>query len=242
MNQPAPPSPPPSLKLRDLPRGVPRGLRLRPQGAGAGLADQPPPHRGAGAADAGGGHTAGAGGLHRRAHRGCRGGRERAMATPSRRCCNWWLLEGVAVAMLALCQRALSCAPRCCASSWAFGVNSMILEKALHPRPGAFRGLGVLRSHDARAPRGLGSGRCALVMRSFSLVQNLISLVSYAVLLFHFSPWAVLLLAHRGAACVRRRDASSPTTPSGCSAGARPSAACRPTWRPCSRARTTPRR
>ncbi len=35
-------------------------------------------------------------------------------------------------------------------------------------------------------------------MRSFSLAQNLISLVSYAVLLLRFSPWAVLLLALAG--------------------------------------------
>ncbi len=37
-----------------------------------------------------------------------------------------------------------------------------------------------------------------MVMRSFALVQNLVSLVSFAVLLFGFSPWAVLLLVLAG--------------------------------------------
>jgi ATP-binding cassette subfamily B protein len=35
-------------------------------------------------------------------------------------------------------------------------------------------------------------------MRTFGLVQNVISLVSFAVLLVHFSPWAVVVLVLAG--------------------------------------------
>ncbi len=49
-----------------------------------------------------------------------------------------------------------------------------------------------------RARREASQRPLSLVMRSFTLVQNLVSLVSFSVLLFTFSPWAVLLLVVAG--------------------------------------------
>jgi ATP-binding cassette subfamily B protein len=49
-----------------------------------------------------------------------------------------------------------------------------------------------------RARREASSRPLSLVNRTFALVQNGISLVSFAVLLYAFSPWAVLILAVAG--------------------------------------------
>jgi ATP-binding cassette subfamily B protein len=49
-----------------------------------------------------------------------------------------------------------------------------------------------------RARREASQRPLSLVMRSFSLVQNIVSLVSYGVLLLGFSPWAVVLLIAAG--------------------------------------------
>src|SRR5690606_41011044 len=46
-----------------------------------------------------------------------------------------------------------------------------------------------------RARREASSRPLSLVRRTFGLVQNGISLVSYGILLWQFSPWAVLILA-----------------------------------------------
>ena len=49
-----------------------------------------------------------------------------------------------------------------------------------------------------RARREASSRPLSLVNRTFGLGQNLISLVSYAILLVQFSPWAVLILVLAG--------------------------------------------
>jgi ATP-binding cassette subfamily B protein len=76
-------------------------------------------------------------------------------------------------------------------------VNVMILEKALT--------LDLAHFEDAefydkltRARREASSRPLSLVGRTFSLVQNGISLVSFAALLAAFSPWAALILALAG--------------------------------------------
>ncbi len=72
-------------------------------------------------------------------------------------------------------------------------VNLLILEKA--------QTLSLAQFEDAdfydklvRARREASIRPLALVTKSLTLLQNLISLVSFAVLLVHFSPWALLLL------------------------------------------------
>jgi len=107
------------------------------------------------------------------------------------------LLEGLAVALLALCQRALSLCTTLLREQLGFRVNSMILEKALTLDLEHFED-SEFYDRMTRARREASARPLSLVMRSFSLAQNLISLVSYAVLLFHFSPWAVALLAVAG--------------------------------------------
>jgi ATP-binding cassette subfamily B protein len=107
------------------------------------------------------------------------------------------VLEGLAVAALALCQRALSLSTTLLREQLGYRVNSMILEKALT--------LDLEHFEDAdfydrmtRARREASQRPLSLVMRSFSLAQNIVSLVSYAALLFQFSPWAVALLLVAG--------------------------------------------
>jgi ATP-binding cassette subfamily B protein len=106
-------------------------------------------------------------------------------------------LEGLAVAVLALGQRALSLCTTLLREQLGFRVNSMILEKALTLDLEHFED-SEFYDRMTRARREASARPLSLVMRSFSLAQNLISLVSYAVLLFHFSPWAVVLLGVAG--------------------------------------------
>src|SRR3546814_2194198 len=49
-----------------------------------------------------------------------------------------------------------------------------------------------------RARREASSRPLSLVTRTFGLAQNLVSLVSYAVLLAQFSPWAMVVLVLAG--------------------------------------------
>ncbi|MEE8496441.1 MAG: ABC transporter ATP-binding protein, partial [Xanthomonadales bacterium] len=76
-------------------------------------------------------------------------------------------------------------------------VNVIILEKAL--------ALELAQFEDAefydkltRARREASSRPLSLVKRTFGLVQNLVSLLSYGVLLAQFSPWAVAVLLIAG--------------------------------------------
>jgi ATP-binding cassette subfamily B protein len=106
-------------------------------------------------------------------------------------------MEGAAVAALALCTRALSLASTLLREQLGFRVNSMILEKALS--------LDLEHFEDAefydrltRARREASARPLSLVQRTFKLAQNLVSLVSFGVLLWQFSPWAVVLLLLAG--------------------------------------------
>jgi ATP-binding cassette subfamily B protein len=106
------------------------------------------------------------------------------------------LLEALLVATLAGVQRGLSLCQALLRAQLGQRVNVMILEKALT--------LELQHFEDAefydkltRARREASSRPLSLVMRTFGLLQNAISLLSFAVLLVRFSPWtvAVLLLA-----------------------------------------------
>jgi ATP-binding cassette subfamily B protein len=106
-------------------------------------------------------------------------------------------LEGVAVAILALCSRGLSLCTTLLREQLGFRVNSMILDKALTLDLEHFED-SEFYDRLTRARREASQRPLSLVMRCFSLVQNLVSLISYAVLLFGFSGWAVLLLVVAG--------------------------------------------
>jgi len=106
-------------------------------------------------------------------------------------------LEGVIVALLALCVRGQSLASTLLREQLGFRVNSMILEKALTLDLEHFED-SEFYDRLTRARREASQRPLSLVQRSFTLLQNLVSLVSYGVLLWQFSHWAVALLLLAG--------------------------------------------
>ena len=106
-------------------------------------------------------------------------------------------LEGGLVAATAGAQRGLSLCQSLLRALLGQRVNVMILDKALT--------LDLEQFEDAefydkltRARREASSRPLSLVMRTFGLAQNAISLLSYGVLLVQFSPWAVAVLLLAG--------------------------------------------
>jgi ATP-binding cassette subfamily B protein len=110
-----------------------------------------------------------------------------------------WLviIEAIVVIFIAASQRGISASQSLLRALLGHRVNVMILEKALTLQLENFEDsefydkLSQARREASRRP-------LSLVNRTFALVQNGISLVSYAVLLFAFSPWAVVILIGAG--------------------------------------------
>jgi ATP-binding cassette subfamily B protein len=107
------------------------------------------------------------------------------------------VLEGILIASIAAAQRGLSLCQSLLRAQLGQRVNVMILEKALT--------LDLQHFEDSefydkltRARREASTRPLSLVTRTFGLVQNGISLVSYGALLSHFSPWAVVVLLVAG--------------------------------------------
>ncbi|HEY6927842.1 MAG TPA: ABC transporter ATP-binding protein [Steroidobacteraceae bacterium] len=107
------------------------------------------------------------------------------------------VFEGVLIATIAAAQRGLSLCQSLLRAQLGQRVNVMILEKALT--------LDLRHFEDSefydkltRARREASTRPLSLVTRTFGLVQNGISLVSYGALLNHFSPWAVAVLLLAG--------------------------------------------
>ena len=103
------------------------------------------------------------------------------------------LAEAGALALLAAAQRALSMQQALLRVQLGQKVNMMILEKA--------QTLSLLQFEDSafydklvRVRRDASTRPLGLVTKGLGLAQNLISLASFAVLLVHFSPWALLIL------------------------------------------------
>ena len=149
-------------------------------------------------------------------------------------------LEALLVAATAMAQRGLSLAQSLLRAQLGQRVNVMILEKALT--------LDLTQFEDSefydkltRARREASSRPLSLVMRTFGLLQNAISLMSFGGLLIRFSPWAVVLLILAGLPAFLA-EAKFSGEAFGCSAGARPSRACKSIWNRCWRARTTRRK
>ncbi len=107
------------------------------------------------------------------------------------------VLEGVLVAALAAAQRGLSSCQSLLRAQLGQRVNEMILEKALTLELQQFED-SEFYDKLTRARREASSRPLSLVMRSFGLVQNVIALVSFASLLWQFSPWAVAVLMLAG--------------------------------------------
>jgi ATP-binding cassette, subfamily B, bacterial len=109
----------------------------------------------------------------------------------------WVLIEGVLVAALAGTQRGLSLCQALLRAQLGQRVNVMILEKALTLELQQFED-SEFYDKLTRARREASSRPLSLVMRTFGLAQNAISLLSYAALLVRFSPWTVLILLIAG--------------------------------------------
>jgi ATP-binding cassette subfamily B protein len=106
-------------------------------------------------------------------------------------------LEALLAASTSLAQRGLSLSQSLLRAQLGQRVNVMILEKALT--------LDLTHFEDSefydkltRARREASSRPLSLVMRTFGLLQNGVSLVSFGGLLVRFSPWAVVLLVLAG--------------------------------------------
>ncbi len=106
-------------------------------------------------------------------------------------------IEGALVASVAGAQRGLSLCQALLRAQLGQRVNVMILEKALTLELQHFED-SEFYDKLTRARREASSRPLSLVMRTFGLVQNAISLLSYAALLVRFSPWAVLILLLAG--------------------------------------------
>lgn len=106
-------------------------------------------------------------------------------------------IEALIVALISAAQRGISACQSLLRALLGQRVNVMILEKALTLQLAHFED-SEFYDKLTRARREASSRPLSLVNKTFGLVQNGISLISYAVLLFQFSPWAVLILALAG--------------------------------------------
>ncbi len=107
------------------------------------------------------------------------------------------LYEALVVIAVAACQRGISASQSLLRALLGQRVNVMILEKALTLQLTHFED-SEFYDKLTQARREASSRPLSLVNRTFGLLQNSISLGSYAVLLFAFSPWAVVILIIAG--------------------------------------------
>ena len=106
-------------------------------------------------------------------------------------------LEALIVAVMAGAQRGISLCQALLRAQLGQRVNVMILKKALTLELAQFED-SEFYDKLTRARREASSRPLSLVNRTFGLAQNLVSLLSYAVLLVQFSPWAVAVLVLAG--------------------------------------------
>jgi ABC-type multidrug transport system fused ATPase/permease subunit len=110
------------------------------------------------------------------------------------RAMNFVLLEAGLIVGMAAVQRAISMCQALLRAQLGHRVNVLILEKALTLELHHFED-SEFYDKLTRARREASSRPLSLVMRTFGLVQNIISLVTYGALLLGFSPLAVAVLA-----------------------------------------------
>jgi ATP-binding cassette subfamily B protein len=109
----------------------------------------------------------------------------------------WVLAEAVVMVAITAAHRGITLCQALFKAQLSHRVNVMILEKALTLELEHFEN-SEFYDKLTRARREASSRPLSLVNRTFSLAQNAVSLVSYALLLYHFSPWAVLILLFAG--------------------------------------------
>jgi len=106
-------------------------------------------------------------------------------------------LEGLVVTVLAAAQRGQSTCQSLLRAELGQRVNAMILEKALTLELAQFED-SEFYDKLTRARREASTRPLSMVMRTFSLTQNAVTLFSFAAILLRFSPIAVLLLLVAG--------------------------------------------
>ncbi|MEE8340130.1 MAG: ABC transporter ATP-binding protein, partial [Xanthomonadales bacterium] len=106
-------------------------------------------------------------------------------------------IEALIVAALTGAQRGISLCQALLRAQLGQRVNVMILEKALTLELAQFED-SEFYDKLTRARREASSRPLSLINRTFGLAQNMVSLLSYGVLLVQFSPWAVLILVLAG--------------------------------------------
>lgn len=121
----------------------------------------------------------------------------RAGGTDASRVIELVILEGILIAAIAGVQRGLSLCQSLLRALVGQRVNVMILEKALTLELSHFED-SEFYDKLTRARREASTRPLSLITRTFGLVQNGISLASYAALLVRFSPWAVAVLLLAG--------------------------------------------
>lgn len=107
------------------------------------------------------------------------------------------LVEGLLVGGMAAAQRGINACQSLLRAQLGQRVNEMILEKALTLDLSQFED-SEFYDKLTRARREASSRPLSLVIRTFTLFQQLVTLLSFAVLIVRFSPWALLLLVLAG--------------------------------------------
>jgi len=107
------------------------------------------------------------------------------------------LIEGGIIALLNAAQRGINACQSLLRAQLGQRVNELILEKALTLDLSQFED-SEFYDKLQKARREASSRPLSLVMRSFGLLQQLISLVSFGVLIAQFSIWAMVLLIAAG--------------------------------------------
>lgn len=110
----------------------------------------------------------------------------------------WWVAaEAGLVALLAGLRRGIEVITSLLRAQLGHRVNVLILEKALELELPQFED-SAFYDKLTQARREASRRPLALVQKTFGLVQNGVSLLSYGALLLQFSGWAVLVLALAG--------------------------------------------
>ena len=109
----------------------------------------------------------------------------------------WIAIEGLVMVGLAGAQRLLTVCQSLLQAQLGNRVNTMILEKALTLDLAHFED-SEFYDKLTRARREASSRPLSLVVKTFGLIQNFVSLASYALLLVQFSVWAVVALVLAG--------------------------------------------
>ncbi len=109
----------------------------------------------------------------------------------------WVIVEAIIVIAISAAQRGLNLCQSLLRAQLSNRVNVMILDKALKLELTHFED-SEFYDKLTRARREASSRPLSLVMRTFGLTQNAISLVSFSALLVGFSPWAVAILLVAG--------------------------------------------